>query len=66
MKDGWNANERELGGMKSISENYYKKLIWKLPKATAFQSNIYNVFRKNKIHSIVCNIVYSIAHGITV
>ena len=26
------SDEKELGGMKSVNENYFEKFIWKLPK----------------------------------
>ena len=36
MKVVWNFCQRELGGMKSVKEIYYRKFIWKLSEATAF------------------------------
>ena len=29
------SDEKELGGMKSVNEDYFERFIWKLPKANS-------------------------------
>ena len=41
MKFFLNTYERELGGMQSVNENYYKMFIWKRMKAAQSLCKIY-------------------------
>ena len=44
----WKTFETEHSGIKSVSENIYKKFIWKRSKATALGINLCNMHRKSE------------------
>lgn len=42
------SDEKELGGVKSVNENYFEKFISKLPKANPSQTNLCEMFREKQ------------------